>query len=239
MFILEVEGLDVWYGQIQVLKNVTLRVDENELVALLGLNGHGKSTLLKTICGLVSHKKGTIKFKGTEIGHMSTQRIAGLGLVYIPEEGYLFSNMTVLENLKMGAYLPDAWKVRNRTLSYIYDIFPRLKEREKQVVNTLSGGERRMLAIARGLMSGANFLAIDEPSLGLAPKLRLEVFKKIKTINEEKKEILLVEENITESLKLCNRAYILEDGAIVNEGTAQDLLSNNGFRKSFFLDNAN
>jgi branched-chain amino acid transport system ATP-binding protein len=166
---------------------------------------------------------------------MTTEKIVGLGLVYIPEEGMLFPDMTTLENLKMGAYLPSAWEKRNQTLKEVFQIFPRLKERKKQLVSTLSGGERRMLAIARGFMTGSKFFAIDEPSLGLAPSLRLEVFKKIKEINKEGMEIILVEENIKESLNLCHRAYILQDGEILYEGNKEELLLNEEFKKLFFL----
>lgn len=230
-----VEQVNCWYGDLHALRDASIKVEANELVALLGLNGHGKSTLLKTICGLVPASTGSIKFNGEEIRKMPTRKIVEMGLVYIPEEGYLFPQMTVMENLKMGAYLPLAWKNKERNFERVFQLFPRLKEREKQLVSTLSGGERRMLAMARGLMSGAKFLAMDEPSLGLAPALRLEVFKKVKEINEEGIATLLVEENIKESLEICDRAYTIEDGKITHEGKREELMADESFKKLFFL----
>lgn len=230
-----VEQVNCWYGDLHALRDVSVKVEANELVVLLGLNGHGKSTLLKTICGLVPASTGSIKFNGEEIRKMPTRKIVEMGLVYIPEEGYLFPQMTVIENLKMGAYLPLAWKNKERNFERVFQLFPRLKEREKQLVSTLSGGERRMLAMARGLMSGAKFLAMDEPSLGLAPALRLEVFKKVKEINEEGIATLLVEENIKESLGICDRAYTIEDGKITHEGKREELMADESFKKLFFL----
>lgn len=230
-----VEQINCWYGDLQVLRDVSVKVEANELVVLLGLNGHGKSTLLKTVCGLVPASTGSIKFNGEEIRKMSTRKIVEMGLAYIPEEGYLFPQMTVIENLKMGAYLPLAWKNKERNFERVFQLFPRLKKREEQLVSTLSGGERQMLAIARGLMSGAKFLAMDEPSLGLAPALRLEVFKKLKEINKEGIDILLVEENIKESLKICDRAYTIEDGRITHEGKREELMADENFKKLFFL----
>ena len=230
-----VEQINCWYGDLQVLRDVSVKVEANELVVLLGLNGHGKSTLLKTVCGLVPASTGSIKFNGEEIRKMSTRKIVEMGLAYIPEEGYLFPQMTVIENLKMGAYLPLAWKNKERNFERVFQLFPRLKKREEQLVSTLSGGEQQMLAIARGLMSGAKFLAMDEPSLGLAPALRLEVFKKLKEINKEGIDILLVEENIKESLKICDRAYTIEDGRITHEGKREELMADENFKKLFFL----
>jgi len=230
-----VEKINSWYGDFHILKDVSLKVNDGELVALLGLNGHGKSTLLKTICGIISPLSGSIKFNGKEISKMPTQKIVEMGLVYISEKGWLFPEMTVMENLKMGAFLPRPWKKKEENLKYVFQLFPRLEERKKQIVSTLSGGERRMLGIARGLMSDTKFLTMDEPSLGLAPALRLEVFKKVKEIHRKGVDILLVEENVKESLKICDKVYVIEDGRITYEGERDKFTTDKYLKEKFFF----
>ncbi|MEW6602222.1 MAG: ABC transporter ATP-binding protein [Nitrospirota bacterium] len=228
---LEADNINTFYDQFHALHNVTVKVDAGEFVAVYGPNGHGKSTLLKTICGLLPPSSGTIRFKGRRIEKLSPREIVGMGLVYIAEDRHLFPQMTVMENLKLGAYNPGARKRESRNIEYVLHLFPRLKERAKQLAQTLSGGEARMLAIGRGLMSNAEFLAIDEPSLGLSPLLRKEVFEKIREINRKGVSVLLVEQNITETTEMADRIYLLEDGMIVLEGTEEEVLSNNHVRE--------
>jgi branched-chain amino acid transport system ATP-binding protein len=223
---LHVKKIDTYYDEFRVLKEVSLSVSKNELVLLLGPNGHGKSTLLKTICGSIKPSVGTIEFKGHEIHHLPIDKIVEMGLVHIPEDRHLFTEMTVLENLKLGAYNRSAWPKLQESLAFVFDLFPRLGERKKQIVSTLSGGELRMLAIGRGLMAGATFLAIDEPSLGLSPILTKEVFKKIEQINGNKITILLVEQNVKKTAHMADHIYLLQDGRITFTGTQQEALEN-------------
>ncbi len=228
---LEVDRINTFYDQFQVLHDISIKIGDGELVALFGPNGHGKSTLLKTICGLMTPSSGTILFDGIQIEKIPPMKIVGMGLVYIAEDRHLFPQMTVMENLKLGAYTPGARKRESENLEFVLHLFPRLKEREKQLAQTLSGGEARMLAIGRGLMSDAKFLAIDEPSLGLSPLLRTEVFNKIREINKKGVSILLVEQNVTETTGLADRIYLLEDGRIVLEGTEEKVFSNDHVRE--------
>jgi len=230
---LEVDKIDSFYGEFQVLKEVSLKVNDGELVVLLGPNGHGKSTLLKTICGLLTTASGYIRFNGEEINKLPTHKIVEMGLVYIAEERHLFPEMTVLENLKLGAYSTNARRKEAENLDYVFQLFPRLKGWRKRLASTLSGGEARMLAIGRGLMSSAKFLAIDEPSLGLAPNLRGDVFRKIGEINKSGISILLVEQNISEASELADRVYLMEDGRIAFEGGKEEVLSNKHVKEVF------
>ncbi len=230
---LEVDKIDSFYDEFQVLKEVSLRVNDGELVVVFGPNGHGKSTLLKTICGLLTPASGSIKFNGEEINHLPSQKIVAMGIVYIAEERHLFPDMTVLENLKLGAYTPSARPKEAENLDYVFQLFPKLKEFRKRQASTLSGGEGRMLAIGRGLMSDAKFLAIDEPSFGLAPHLRKDVFKKISQINQSGISILLVEQSVTEASELADRIYLMEDGRIVFEGGKEEVLSNEHVKEVF------
>jgi branched-chain amino acid transport system ATP-binding protein len=223
---LEVHALDAFYGDFQVLKKVSLNVGKGELVVLLGPNGHGKSTLLKTICGLINPTSGHITFNGEEIQGIRIERVVEMGLVYIPEERHLFPEMTVMENLKLGAYNLNAREKEAENLDYVFRLFPRLRLLEKQIGSGLSGGEQRMVAIGRGLMASARFLAVDEPSLGLAPNLAIEVFEKIGEINKSGVSVLLVEQSITKALQYADRAYVMEDGKIVFEGAKEEVLSN-------------
>ena len=195
---LEVDKINTFYGEFQALKEVSIKVNDGELVVIFGPNGHGKSTLLKTICGLLTPTSGCIKFDGKQVNGVPTPKIVEMGIVYIAEERHLFPEMTVLENLKLGAYNRDVRPKENENFDYVFQLFPRLKEWRKRITSTLSGGEARMLAIGRGLMSAAKFLAIDEPSFGLAPNLSTDVFNRIKEIKESGISVLLVEQSIAQ-----------------------------------------
>ncbi len=230
---LEVDKVNSFYGEFQALHEVSLKVNDGELVVLFGPNGHGKSTLLKTICGLLTATSGSIKFNGEQINGLPTEKIVEMGLVYIAEERHLFPEMTVLENLKLGAYNPNARPKEKENLDYAFQLFPKLKEWRKRPASTLSGGEARMLAIGRGLMSNARFLALDEPSFGLAPNLRIDVFNKIKEIKESGISVLLVEQNVTEASKFADRIYLIEDGTIVFEGRKEEALNNEHVKEVF------
>ncbi|HVL53175.1 MAG TPA: ABC transporter ATP-binding protein [Vitreimonas sp.] len=212
---LEVRDVVGGYQDIQVLRGVTLDVAEGEIVGLLGPNGHGKSTLLKAISGLHPATGGSIRFLGEETRGLPTHRIVELGIAYIAEERHLFSDMTVLENLQLGAHTPRARREFDRNLELVFGIFPRLKERQRQVCVTMSGGESRMVAIARGLMSGARLLLVDEPSIGLAPAMKKTVYGAIRRVNQEAGiTILLVEQEIDYAVRLASRLYLLKKGAV-------------------------
>ncbi len=218
---LEVSRVHTYYADLHVLEEVSLKVSEGEVVALFGPNGHGKSTLLKTICGLHSAARGTISFRGTDITKSPAHKIVEMGIAYIPEERHLFPEMTVYENLMMGAYNQRARKTQKKNLEFIYDIFPRLKERKNQPTSTLSGGESRMVAVGRGLMSEPSMLLVDEPSIGLSPSMRGVVFNSLEKINREKKiTILIVEQEIRDALKLAGRIYMIKKGQILFERSA-------------------
>ena len=221
---LEVRQLESFYVDLQVLRNVSLTVAEGEFVALLGPNGHGKSTLLKAIAGLHPPSAGSIRYRGTEISGASTGQIVQMGLAYIPEERYLFADMTVLENLNLGAYNRNARSKIKENLQFVFALFPRLEERKNQKCSTLSGGESRMVAIGRGLMSGASLLMVDEPSIGLSPALKKAVFDSIRKINQEKKmTVMLVEQEIEDALKIAGRVYMMKKGAILFERNSGDV----------------
>lgn len=215
---LEVSQLVGYYADLQVLRGVSLVVNEGEIVALFGPNGHGKSTLLKTISGLHPARGGEVRFNGQPITQMPSHKIIEAGLAYIPEERHLFRDMTVLENLNMGAYNLRARQSRSQNLGFVLSVFPRLAERKDQLCSTLSGGESRMVAIARGLMSEPKMLLVDEPSIGLSPSLRKAVFEAIAKINREKGiSILIVEQEIRDALSLASRVYMLKRGNILFE----------------------
>lgn len=230
---LEVDRLNTYYGEFQALKEVSLNVKEGELVVVFGPNGHGKSTLLKSICGLLPPTSGSITFDGELINGMPTEKIVGMGMVYIAEDRQLFPDMTVLENLKLGAYSPHARPKEEENLEHVFKLFPRLKAWRNRNASTLSGGEARMLAIGRGLMSEAKFLAIDEPSLGLAPIVRHDVFRTIKEISETGISILLVEQNVARIAEIADRTYLMEDGRIVFEGGKDDALKDKHVKEVF------
>lgn len=230
---LEVDRIDTFYGEFQVLRKVSIKVKEGELIVLLGPNGHGKSTLLKTICGLLTPTSGSIRFNGKEISKLSTERIVEMGITYVAEERHLFPFMTVMKNLKLGAYNKNAQQKEKENLEYVFQLFPRLKERAEQFASTLSGGEARMLAMGRGLMSGAKLLALDEPSFGLAPNLRMDVFRIIREINEGGMSLILVEQSIPQVYDLADRIYLMEEGVISFGGDKQEALSEERLREAF------
>jgi len=233
MALLEVENINVYYGDTQILWGVTLKVEKGEIVCLLGANGAGKTTTLKTISGLLKPRRGRILWKGKDITNLPPHVRVELGIAHIPEGRRLFPELTVLENLKAAAYIKRARKKFNDTLEIIFNLFPILKERRNQLAGTLSGGEQQMLAIARGLVLRPELLMLDEPSLGLAPKLVIEVLNLVKRLREEGYTILLVEQNVLQSLKIGDRAYILETGKIVKAGLAKELLEDPEIKKAY------
>jgi branched-chain amino acid transport system ATP-binding protein len=230
---LEVSNIDTFYSKAQALWDVSLKVDEAEIVALVGSNGAGKTTLLNTISGLLCPASGSINFLGQRIDGLAPHAIVGLGLSHIPEGRRLFAEMSVRENLEIGAYTPEAWKNKQKTLEQVYQAFPILKEREKQLARTLSGGEQQMLAMGRGLMSRPKLCMFDEPSYGLAPRLMLEVFQVIKSLREQGITVLLIEQNVPRTLEIADRAYVLENGRVVLEGTCDELLQSDFVRKAY------
>ena len=230
---LNVNNLNAYYGESHVLKDVSIAVKEGEVVVMLGPNGHGKSTLLKSICGLVDKKDGKITYQNRDINGLVTEKLVDLGVIYISENRELFPYMTVLENLKLGAYTKNARAHEKKNLERVFALFPRLVERQKQIASTMSGGEARMLAVARGLMSNPDFLCIDEPSLGLQPSLRHEIFSTIKQINEQGKTVLLVEQNIPQIAELADRIYVMEEGQISFEGNKDEALNNEHLKEIF------
>jgi branched-chain amino acid transport system ATP-binding protein len=230
---LNVNNLNAYYGESHVLKDVSIAVNQGEVVVILGPNGHGKSTLLKSICGLVEKKQGQITYQGNEITGLVTEKLVDLGVIYISENRELFPYMTVLENLKLGAYTKNARAYEKKNLERVFALFPRLVERKKQLSSTMSGGEARMLAVARGLMSNPDFLCIDEPSLGLQPSLRHEIFSIIKQINEQGKTVLLVEQNIPQIAELADRVYVMEEGQITFSGSKDEALGNEALKEIF------
>jgi branched-chain amino acid transport system ATP-binding protein len=231
--LLEVNNISAGYGQIQVLWDVCLKIYEGEIVALVGANGAGKSTLLQTICGLKKPTSGEIYYRGERIDGKPANKIVELGISHIPEGRKLFTEMSIQENLEMGAYAKRAWKKKTETLQSVYELFPRLKERSKQLSRTLSGGEQQMLAMGRGLMSLPELCIIDEPSNGLAPKLVAEVFQIIKSLRQNGKTILIIEQNVRQTLEIADRACVLENGRMALEGACCDLLKSDHIRKSY------
>lgn len=230
---LEVNKLSAFYAELQVLYEVSLRVDDGEFVVVFGPNGHGKSTFLKTICGLHTPASGSVKFNGEETSRLQSSTLVEMGIVYIAEDRHLFPEMTVLENLKLGAYNPKARQKEAENLDLVFHLFPSLKAFRKRRAQTLSGGEARMLAIGRGLMSNAKLLAIDEPSLGLAPNLETEVFEKIKEINKSGVGVLMVEQDVSEASEYADKIYLMEDGRIVFEGDKEAVFKSEHVREVF------
>ena len=223
---LEVKNLDICYGDVQVVYDLSMRIEEGEVVSIIGANGAGKSTLLKTISGLMERSGGEVYFENVPIGKLPPEKIVERGVIQVPEGRRIFKFMTVKDNLIVGAYNSRADKVKEETLREVYELFPRLKERESQLALTLSGGEQQMLAIGRGLMAKPKLLLLDEPSLGLAPMLIKSIFETLKTIADQGTTVLLVEQDVKHSLDLSNRGYILEHGRVVMEGPAKELLDN-------------
>ncbi len=230
---LQVEQLSVAYGDVQVLWDVSFHVDANEFVVLVGANGAGKSTLMKTISGLIRPKRGTIRFGDVRLDQVPPYEIIQFGLSHIPEGRQLFPEMSVLENLEMGALKSEAKAKRKETLEWVFELFPRLKERRHQMAGTLSGGEQQMCAIARGLMSLPRMVLFDEPSLGLSPRLTQEIFRLVQEIHNKGMTILMVEQNVKQTLAICDRAYVLENGRIVMEGTGRALLEDERVKEAY------
>jgi len=226
MALLSVEHIDVAYGDVQVISDLSLTVEEGEVVSIIGGNGAGKSTLLKAISGLLTPSAGVIRFRGESISTLPPEKIVERGIVQVPEGRRLFALMTVAENLLVGAYNARAYKEREKTLSQVYELLPRLLERQEQTAMTLSGGEQQMVAIGRGLMARPGLLMLDEPSLGLAPILVKSIFDTLRKIADTGTTVLLVEQDVNHSLQLSDRGYVLEHGRVALAGQAADLLEN-------------
>ena len=230
---LRIENLDFSYGDLQVLWGISLEVHKGEIVTVLGGNGAGKSTTLKNISRLVRPSRGSITFEGAELGKLESHQVVELGVVQVPEGRRIFPEMTVLENLRMGSFIKSTRPDRQRNIERAFTLFPRLAERQKQLGGTLSGGEQQMLAIGRGLMTNPRLLLLDEPSLGLSPLFVKNIFEIIKEINKQGTTILLVEQNVFQSLRISHRAYVLETGRVVLSGTGEELLGNEHVKKAF------
>ncbi|MBM4277685.1 MAG: ABC transporter ATP-binding protein [Deltaproteobacteria bacterium] len=230
---IKVNGIDVFYGDLQSLRSVSFEVQSKEIISMVGSNGAGKSTTLMTLSGILKLKGGEIFFENHPIHLCSSSQIVEMGIVQVPEGRQLFPSLTVIENLEMGARFPKAKKRKKETMDWVYNLFPRLEERKRQLAGTLSGGEQQMLAIGRGLMACPTLLMLDEPSLGLSPILVKTIFDIIKEINGQGTTILLVEQNVFHSLNLSHRGYVLENGSIAMSGTGQDLLKNQHIRQSY------
>jgi len=231
---LQVEGIDVYYGDVQVLKSVTLDVQEKELVAVIGANGAGKTTLIKTISGLLKPRKGSVFFDGKRIDNINANKVVARGIVQVPEGRLLFPDMTVRENLEMGGYLVNNKQLLQEHLKSVYELFPMLQERGNQFAGTMSGGEQQMLAVGRALMSTPRLIMLDEPSLGLAPKLVQSIFEMIVRINKELgMTVLLVEQNVQHSCQISDRAFVIENGEVVLQGPGPDMLENDHVRRAY------
>ncbi len=234
--LLELRGVSSYYGQIQALKEVSLHVNAGEIVALIGANGAGKTTLLNTISGLLQPREGTIWFAGRNISRLSPAQIVSLGISHVPEHRQIFGTMTVYDNLLLGAYhryRRDGKQAVLRDMEWVFEIFPVLRERREQLAGTMSGGEQQMLAVARGLMARPRLMLLDEPSLGLAPLIVRELFRVVAELREEGQTILLVEQNARAALRLADRGYVLENGRIALEGTAESLLHNSDVQMAY------
>jgi len=230
---LRISRLNFAYGDLQVLWDVDLEVKQGEVVSVLGGNGAGKSTLLRNVSRLLRPGAGKLEFQGADLRRMRPHQVVGLGIVHVPEGRRIFPELTVLENLRMGSFLAAARRDRARNLDRVFTLFPRLQERRGQLGGTLSGGEQQMLAIARGLMANPKLLLLDEPALGLSPLLTRNIFEVIGTINQQGTTVLLVEQNVFQSLRVSSRAYVLETGRVVLTGTGQELLANAHVKKAY------
>lgn len=230
---LEIRNIDAFYGKAQALFGVSMEVDESEIVALVGSNGAGKTTTLNSISGLLRPSSGSVEFLGKRIDGLKTYSIVELGISHIPEGRRPFPDMSVRENLEMGAYLRRVWKKRDEAIEQIYDIFPVLKKKEKLLARSLSGGEQQMLVMGRGMMSGPRLCMIDEPSSGLAPILILEVFRIIRSLREQGMTILLIEQNVRHTLEIADRGYVIENGRVILKGPSNDLLGNDMIKKAY------
>jgi branched-chain amino acid transport system ATP-binding protein len=236
MAMLEIKELQVYYGVIQAIKGISFEVNQGEIVALIGANGAGKTTVLHTITGLIRGKAGEITFEGKDITKIPAHRIVSMGMAHIPEGRRVFAQRTVYENLKLGAFTRKSHQEFEETLASVYKRFPRLEERRNQLAGTLSGGEQQMLAIGRALMSHPHIILMDEPSMGLSPILVGEIFKIIEEVSNSGTTILLVEQNAKKALSVANRAYVLETGKIVLSGDATELLNDEGIKKAYLGD---
>ncbi len=233
MSMLEVKGLEVSYGAIKALKGISFSVEQGEIISLIGSNGAGKTTTLHSLSGIIRKAAGSVMFGGQDISAMSADKIVGLGLVQVPEGRRVFANMSVRENLELGAFLRRDKAGIKQDMDKVFELFPRLKERSRQEAATLSGGEQQMLAMGRSLMAGPSLLLLDEPSMGLAPILVDEIFRIIQEINKEGTTVLLVEQNAYKALSIASRAYILETGSITKEGPARDLISDEAVKSAY------
>lgn len=233
MALLEIKDLEVNYGIIKAIKGVSFDVNEGEIIALIGANGAGKTTILHTITGLIQAKKGSIVFDGKELTKTPPHKIVSMGMAHVPEGRRIFQQLSVLENLKLGAYTRKDKSEIASTLKMVYERFPRLEERKNQVAGTLSGGEQQMLAMGRALMSKPRIILMDEPSMGLSPLLVSEIFDIIKVINESGTTVLLVEQNAKKALSIADRAYVLETGNITLSGDAKDLINDESVKKAY------
>jgi branched-chain amino acid transport system ATP-binding protein len=233
MSLLKVNDINVYYGNIQALKGISLEVNEGEIVTLIGANGAGKSTLLKTLSGLLKPKTGTIEYLGNSISGKQPQSIVKAGISHVPEGRRVFANMSVEENLELGAYLRKDKKEIRKDMEKVYELFPRLLERRKQLSGTLSGGEQQMLAMGRAIMAKPKLLLLDEPSMGLAPLMVKNIFQIIEQINSEGTTILLVEQNANMALSIANRAYVIETGRVVVSGSAAELQSSEQIKQAY------
>jgi branched-chain amino acid transport system ATP-binding protein len=230
---LKVNGIDVFYGNIHALKGVSLEINEGEIVTLIGANGAGKSTLLKTLSGLLKPKSGTIEYLGKSISGKAPQSIVKAGISHVPEGRRVFANMSVEENLELGAYLRNDSKEIRKDIQSVYELFPRLQERRKQLSGTLSGGEQQMLAMGRAIMAKPKLLLLDEPSMGLAPLMVKTIFQIIEKINQDGTTVLLVEQNANMALSVADRAYVIETGRVKISGTAAELQASEEIKKAY------
>ena len=233
MAILEVKDLEVYYGVIQAIKGISFEVNQGEIIALIGANGAGKTTTLQTITGLIPSKAGTITYEGQDITKIPGYKLVGMGIAHVPEGRRVFAELSVLQNLKLGAYTRNDKNEMEETLKMIYERFPRLEERKNQMAGTLSGGEQQMLAMGRALMSQPKIILMDEPSMGLSPIFVNEIFDIIKEVSESGTTVLLVEQNAKKALSIADRAYVLETGRITLEGKASDLLHDESVQKAY------
>ncbi len=230
---LRIESISAQYGDIKVLWDASLEISSKEMVTMVGSNGAGKTTLINTIMGMIHPSSGRIEFLGKPIHQLPPHRIVERGISLIPEGRKLFPDMTVLENLELGAYFPNARRKIPETLRWVFELFPRLQERKAQLAGTLSGGEQQMVTVGRGLMSLPQLLLIDEPSMGLAPIVVAELFRTIRTINKEGMTVFLVEQNARQAMEISDRTYVLENGRIVRAGKSKELLSDDNIRKAY------
>lgn len=230
---LEIKNINAGYGEVQIVTDVSMSISHNEIVALVGANGAGKSTIIKTICGLVSVRSGSITFEGNRIENMPVHKVITNGIALVPEGRRLFPYMTVQENLELGAYIENDQKKVQENMEWVYGLFPIIYERRTQLAGTFSGGEQQMLTVGRALMSKPKFLLMDEPSLGLAPVIVDDVFKIIKVLQNEGVTILLVEQNVRKSLEIADRGYVLENGRIVLSGEATELIEDEKVKKAY------